>query len=98
MSRILEGRARQEVERLCRRGDEHAAAGEHAEALACYVEAWERLPEPREAYLDAAQVFRGLTRVMRARGALGDGLDLLLASRLHFAPVLAAMGWRSSED
>lgn len=98
VSRILEGRARQEVERLCRLGDDHAVAGEHAEALACYMEAWELLPEPREAYLDTTRVFRGFTRVMRARGALGEGLDLLLSSRLHFAPVLAAMGWRSSED
>lgn len=86
------------MERLCRRGDEHAAAGEHAEALACYVEAWELLPEPREAYLDASRVFRGFSRLMRARGALGEGLDLFLASRHHLAPVLAAMGWRVSED
>ncbi len=98
MSKILQGSARSEVERLCRQGDEHAAAGEHAEALACFVEAWELLPEPREEYLDTALVFRGFTRVLRARGRLGAGLDLLLSSSLPFGPVLAAMGWRATED
>lgn len=86
------------MERLCRQGDAHAAAGEDAEALACFLEAWERLPEPREAYAATALVFRGFTRVLRARGELGAGLELLLSSRAHFAPVLAAMGWRSSDD
>jgi hypothetical protein len=97
VSRILQGAQRVEVERLCRQGDEHAAAGEHAEALACFMEAWELLPEPREEYLATAQVFRGFTGVLRARGPLG-GLDLLFAGRSHFAPVLAAMGWRASDD
>lgn len=85
------------MERLCRQGEQHAAAGEDAEALACFMEAWEQLPEPREEYLDTAMVFRGFTRVLRARGALGGGLELLLASRARFAPVLAAMGWQASE-
>jgi hypothetical protein len=94
VSRILQGNARLEVERLCRQGDDHAAAGEHAEALACFMEAWELLPEPREEYLDTATVFRGFTRVLRARGSLGGGLELLLSARSRFAPVLAAIGWR----
>jgi hypothetical protein len=98
MSRILEGAARDEVERLCREGHEHAEAGEHAEALACFMEAWESLPEPREAYPATALVFRGFTRVLRARGGLGDGLELLLSARTRFAPVLAALGLRPSAE
>ena len=98
MSRILQGPERNEVERLCREGDEHARSGEHAEALACFMEAWELLPEPREEYQATAQVFRGFTSVLRHQGALGGGLDLLFSGRSHFAPVLAALGWRSSDD
>jgi len=98
VSRILQGPARGEVERLCREGDEHASAGEHAEALECFMEAWALLPEPREAYPDTARIFRGFTRVLRAGGALGGGLDLLMSGRSHFAPVLAAMGWRAGDD
>jgi thioredoxin-like negative regulator of GroEL len=98
VSRILQGAARDEVERLCREGDQHAAAGEHAEALECFMEAWALLPEPREEYLDTARIFHGFTRVLRAGGALGGGLDLLMSGRSHFAPVLAAMGWRAGED
>ena len=97
MTRILEETVQREVERLCREGDEHAKAGEHGEALDCFVAAWERLPEPRESYLETAAVFRGFTRVLRARGELGAGLDLLLSARHHFAPVLAAMGWWPEE-
>lgn len=98
VSRILEGRSRTEVERLCRQGSVHARAGEHAEALACFMEAWELLPEPREEYQATGLVFRGLTQVLRARGQLGGAPELLFSSRDHLAPVLAAMGWRSSDD
>ena len=98
MSRILEGAKRNEVERLCRLGEEHAEAGEHAEALECFMEAWALLPEPREAYPDTARIFRGFTRVLRSGGALGGGLDLLMSGRSHFAPVMAAMGWRTGDD
>jgi hypothetical protein len=98
VSRILEVAQRSEVERLCGQGEAHAAAGESAEALACFLEAWELLPEPREEYLATSDVFRGFTRVLRARGDLGGGLELLLSARSRFAPVLAAMGWRSGGD
>jgi len=98
VSRILQGAERERVERLCRAGDQHARAGEHAEALACFMEAWELLPEPREEYPATAEVFRGFTRVLRHHGTLGGGIDLLFSGRHHFAPVLAAMGWRASDD
>ena len=97
VSRILQGAQRSEVDRLCREGDGHAAAGEHAEALACFVEAWELLPEPREEYQATARVLRGFTSVLRSRGPAG-GIDLFFTGRSHFAPVLAALGWRAGDD
>jgi len=36
--------------------------------------------------------------VLRHHGTLGGGIDLLFSGRHHFAPVLAAMGWRASDD
>lgn len=92
MSRIMEGALGGRVERLCREGDRHAEAGEHGEALACFVDAWELLPEPREAYGEASRVMGGLGRVLSERGDLAGGLRLLLSARSRLAPVLAGVG------
>ncbi|MBK9519160.1 MAG: hypothetical protein IPO09_17780 [Anaeromyxobacter sp.] len=77
------------MERLCLRGELHLAACEYGEALAFFLEAWELLPEPREEYQGTARVIRGLTRVMRARGDLAEGIGLLLANRACFTPAPA---------
>jgi hypothetical protein len=87
--RHLQGDAHIRIALLCREGDEHAAAGEMAEALACYTEAWELVPEPREQYDDAGPILRGFTRVLRARGDLASGLEILLGSRSRMAPAMA---------
>ena len=91
MSRILRGEAKVAVDRLCLQGERHAACGEFGEALACFVEAWEQLPEPHETYEETGRVLRGFTRVMRARGDLAEGLELLLAARSHCRPALMSM-------
>ncbi len=89
MPRYLQGEVHIRIGLLCREGDEHAAAGEMAEALACYTEAWELVPEPREHYEDTAPILRGFTRVLRARGDLASGLELMLGSRSRIAPAMA---------
>ena len=89
MPRYLQGAAHVKVELLCREGDAHASAGELAEALACYLDAWELLPEPREEFADADAVLRGFTRVLRARGDLATGLEIMLGSRSRSAPAMA---------
>jgi len=76
------------VGHLCREGDRHVARGEDAAALACLVEAWELLPEPREECPATADVFRGFTRVLRGR----SGLEALLARRARFRAVLDSLG------
>jgi hypothetical protein len=76
------------VEWLCHEGDRHATAGEPAEAAACFLEAWDLLPAPREECPATAEVLRGLTRLLRARA---DGLEVL-AGRPRFHAVLASLG------
>jgi len=99
VSRILQGEQHVRIQLLCREGDGHASAGELAEALACYMEAWELLPEPREEYADAASVFRGFTGVLRSRGDLAPGLEIMLQSRTRLAPAMAmGMGRSRSEE
>jgi len=87
--RFLQGELHVRIGLLCSEGDEHADAGEHGEALACYMEAWELLPEPREEYADATAVLRGFTRVLRARGDLASGLEIMLGARSRSAPAMA---------
>ena len=89
MPRFLQGEQHVKIQLLCREGDEHARAGEVAEALACYMEAWELLPEPREEYGDAAPILRGFTRVLHARGDLASGLEIMLGARARSAPAMA---------
>lgn len=98
VSRILEGALRLEVERLCREAEAHAREGERAEALARLLEAWELLPEPREAYAAAADIYRGLSGVLRDQGLLSGGLDLLVPGRGPLGPGPATAGWRPGAD
>jgi len=97
VSRMLQGERHIKIQLLCREGEGHASAGEYAEALACFMEAWEALPEPRESYADAEPIFRGFTRVLRARGDLARGLEIMLSSRTGLAPAMAR-GLKRYED
>ncbi len=92
----LHGEWRREVSRLMAEGDRHAHLGENAEALACYVEALDLVPEPRSEHEATDQVFRGLKRVLESRGDLGDGLELLLATRPGVGSILARLAGRGA--
>jgi hypothetical protein len=81
---------RAEVERLCHEGERHAAAGERAEALACFIEAWERLPEPREEWDVSPSIYRGLMLVLRQQRELTGGIDLVLSTGARLVSTLAA--------
>jgi hypothetical protein len=79
------------AERLVAEGARHAQLGENSEALACYIEALDLVPEPRGDHELTARIFGGLRRVLEARGDLGDGLELLLATRPGVGPLLASL-------
>ena len=66
MSGALERRREAKVVRLCREGRKHATRGEHAEALRCFLEAWELLPEPKEAWSASTFVLAGLGDLVRS--------------------------------
>ena len=83
-----------EVSRLVAEGDRHAHLAENAEALACYIEALDLVPEPRGEHEAVTRIFHGLQRVLEARGDLGDGIELLLATRPGLGPVLARLTGR----
>ncbi len=83
-----------EVSRLIAEGDGHAAQAENAEALACYIDALDLVPEPRADHEATTRIFHGLRRVLQARGDLGDGLELLLATRPGVGPLLARLAGR----
>ncbi len=68
-----------QVTELCRAGREHARRGEHAEALARYLEAWELLPEPKSGWEISAGILAGVGDSLAARDA-ESALELLLAS------------------
>ena len=80
MERELSETLRAEVDRLCDEGERHAAAGERAEALASFIEAWELLPEPREEWDASTAIYRGLMRVLRQEGAPSAGYGLVLST------------------
>ena len=88
------GEWRHEVSRLMAEGDRHAHLGENAEALACYIEALDLVPEPRSEHEATGQIFHGLQRVLQSRGDLGDGLELLLATRPAIGSMLARLAGR----
>jgi hypothetical protein len=82
------------VGRQVAEGDRHAQLGENAEALACYIEALDQVPEPRQAHEVTTRIFNGLQRVLEARGDLGDGIELLLATRPGLSAMLAGLTGR----
>ena len=82
------------MSRLLAEGDRHAHLGENAEALSCYIEALDQVPEPRRAHEATARIFSGLQRVLEARGDLGDGIELLLATRPGLSAMLADLTGR----
>ncbi len=91
VARALEGELQVKVSRLCQEGERRARAGEHGEALAAFIEAWELLPEPRESWEVAGDVYRGFTRIIEARADLADGIERLLTSRADLGAVLAVL-------
>jgi hypothetical protein len=88
--RILPTELRSRVTGLCREGQGHADRGERAEALACYVEAWELLPEPADDWDAARLVSEGMGRVLEGRGDLALAMELMLAADARLAAVLSA--------
>jgi Flp pilus assembly protein TadD len=77
---------------LCGEGNRHAAAGEYSEALACFIEAFELLPEPAEGQVEYGLVMAGLNRVLRARRDLAPGLEALLSRGRSFTSTRARGG------
>jgi tetratricopeptide (TPR) repeat protein len=90
VARILPGDQLARVAHLCRAGEEHVARGERAEALACYIEAWELLPEPADEWDAAGLVFDGMARLIEAHGDLALAMELLLAADARLGAALAA--------
>ena len=91
MNSTSHGERQGRIERLCREGNRHASSGEYSEALACFLEAWELLPEPQEAQDAAAPVLAGFTRLLRERRDLAPGLRTLLSRGRRFAAVGARL-------
>jgi hypothetical protein len=87
---------RSEVRLLVAEGERHARLAENAEALACYIEALDQVPEPRREHQETAPIFHGLQRVLEARGDLGDGLELLLATRPGLGAMLGGLAGRGT--
>jgi hypothetical protein len=79
------------AEKLLAEGARHARLAENSEALTCYIEALDLVPEPRGDHEVTGKIFSGLRRVLESRGDLGDGLELLLATRPGMGPLLARL-------
>ncbi len=65
MSRVLDRRRKAKVIRLCREGRAHAARAEDAQAVSCFLEAWELLPEPKESWDASGFVLAGIGDLLR---------------------------------
>ena len=87
----MEGDWRHQVARLVTEGDRHARLGENAEALTSYIEALDLVPEPRGEHEATGKIFQGLKHVLESRGDLGDGLELLMATRPAIGSMLARL-------
>jgi len=64
------------VERLCRTAREQAEKGDRSSALATYLEAWEELPEPKEAWEASTQILSSVGDLMRTGGDLSRALEV----------------------
>ncbi len=79
---------------LTAEGHRHAHLGENAEALACFVEALDLVPEPRGEHEATGPILDGLRQVLEARGDLADGLEIQLVVRPWLGPLLARLAGR----
>jgi hypothetical protein len=86
----LEPGLREEVAALCREGRLHEADGDDALALHAFLDAWELLPEPREAWAPSAGILDAVADLLQRRGDLGDGLDVLVRAHGRTAAAPAA--------
>ncbi len=66
MFRPLDRRRSAEVIALCRAGRAQAGRARRAEALRCFLAAWELLPEPKEAWGASAFVLAGVGDLLRS--------------------------------
>jgi hypothetical protein len=78
------------IERLCREGRMLALEGERALALSAFLEAWELLPEPKDAWDTSTYILASVGDLLRAGGELSGAIELLLRSRGRTASGLAA--------
>jgi hypothetical protein len=73
----MDERLEASVRRLCKEGATLAATGERAMALASYLDAWQLLPEPKDAPV-AADVRTGIRRLVRGAAALESAAAIIL--------------------
>jgi hypothetical protein len=76
------------VERLCREGRTLALEGERSLALSAFLEAWELLPEPKDAWDTSTFILASVGDLLREGGDLSGALELLLRSRGRTAGAL----------
>jgi hypothetical protein len=69
------------VERLCREGRTLALQGERSLALSAFLEAWELLPEPKDAWDTSTLILASVGDLLRAGGDPSGAIELLLRSR-----------------
>ncbi|WP_248352754.1 hypothetical protein [Anaeromyxobacter oryzae] len=74
---MMDQRLESAVRRLCRDGAALAADGERAMALESYLEAWQLLPEPKDAPI-AADVRAGIRGLVRGTAALERAAAVIL--------------------
>jgi len=83
---------RGEVARLCRQASALAADGGRAQALTSYLQAWDLLPEPKEAWDASTSILAAVGDLLREGGDLSNALDVLL--RVSGRTAGAAVGER----
>jgi hypothetical protein len=63
------------VDRLCHEARTQVEQGDRSSALATYLEAWEQLPEPKEAWEASTEILSSVGNLMRTGGDLSSALD-----------------------
>jgi hypothetical protein len=79
------------VERLCRDGRTLALEGERSLALSSFLEAWELLPEPKDAWETSTFILASVGDLLRAGGDLSGALEVLLRSQGRTAGALTGL-------